>query len=86
MHDTVRSERDRLDVGPGGDHGEHRLAGSCDLRGRSEQVYAKTAGMGARALAARVSDDRVTGGEQVTRELAAHVAEADESESHGFSP
>ncbi len=37
-------------------------------------------------LAARVTDKRVAGGEQMPRQLAAHVAEADKTESHGSVP
>ena len=38
--------------------------------------------MGARALAARKSDKRVAGGEQMPRQLAAHVAETDKTDTH----
>jgi hypothetical protein len=84
VDNPIRPERDRLDIAPGGDHGEHHLARLRDCGGRGEKAKPKAAGVRARALAARISDERVTGGEQMPHQLAAHVAKADKSESHGF--
>jgi hypothetical protein len=84
LNNPVRSERDRLDVATGGNHGEHHLALARHLGGRRERGQAEAAGVGARTLAARVSDKRMAGSEQMPRHLAAHVTEADKSESHGF--
>jgi hypothetical protein len=84
MDNPIRPKRDRLDIASGHDHGKYHFAHFGDLGGRGEHFQLETVGMGARTLAARISGNRVSGSEQMPRHLAAHVAETDKSELHGF--
>lgn len=77
-------ERDRSDILTRGHDAEHHLAACRDPGGGINHIQAKADGAFARISTARIAGESVPSGEEVADHFAAHVADADKSETHGY--